>query len=114
MSIEIEVDIPAGHEATGEYRPAKNGERFLQDIDGTAHIWHGEGETQCSYIILRQARWRADELDQYYAIASDMSVRPYVDHRDKIDNEAYDAGNYFATYCEAEAVASKFREILAR
>ncbi len=49
----IEIDVPDGCEATGEYRVAVNGEWFL-GTDFCAHQWNGCHSTSGPYPILRR------------------------------------------------------------
>lgn len=53
--------------------------------------------------------WRADLHSQYWFVGSDLNIYPEVDTRDEIDNNRYEAGNYFSTRTEAIRAAHWIR-----
>lgn len=57
-------------------------------------------------------RWRAEYQEKYCYVDDFAEVNFSIDLRHYTDNRRYEAGNYFLTRFEAEAVAAKFRAIL--
>lgn len=62
QTITIEVDVPEGWEATGEYRRVTRGERYLTCANGVQYVgtWCPKHEPSGSkYIVLRKA-WQPE------------------------------------------------------
>ena len=56
-------------------------------------------------------RWRAKKNGTYYYVNDDSSIRETKEMEWAIDNDFYNAGNYFRTREAAEKVASQIRDI---
>lgn len=95
--ITLDIDIPEGFEATGEYRPPNKGDWYINDYDSFEPIL-ASGSHYANYIILRKKvnRWRADPRQEYWRIGKGITAC-FLD-KDlllEMDNCRYEAGNYF-------------------
>ena len=57
-------------------------------------------------------RWRGEYRDKYYYVDEFAESNCDIDLRHDTDKRRYEAGNYFLTKFEADAVAVKIRNIL--
>ena len=64
QTITIEVDVPAGWEATGEHRRVTSGERYIAwALDGPyASSWYHDELSCDKYFILRRAWQPAPQM----------------------------------------------------
>lgn len=108
MKIELDVQIPDGYEATGEYRPPRTGEWFFDH--GCARCY--DGRRGLSYIILRKKRWRAEQGCKYFAVWCTGEAVVVTEAGHRTDDATYAAHNYFRTKEEAEAAAVWVKALL--
>lgn len=57
-------------------------------------------------------RWRAKEEGTYYHVYNCVEVQKDTEYHSTVDDDRYNAGNYFQTEAEAEAVVEAFKKIL--
>lgn len=111
--ITIKVKVPGGFQATGEYRPPKQGEYYLS----------GNWVTQCTLVvskgpqvILEKISPRAEFGGSYWFVSGCGTVFEAKDPRssDPEDhtNKRYAIGNYFLDKKDAEYVLSRFKRLL--
>ena len=109
--MKVEIDLPEieGYEYTGEYRPPKDGECYL----GREHTAKkATFNYDDRHLILRHKRWRAEKGGDYYYFDSHLEMRQTNDIRTAIDNQFYDAGNYFQTKEQCQQAIDKIKEVL--
>ncbi len=109
-TIEVKMNMPKppeGYEYTGEYRPAKEDEPWI-DPDSGVLI----GETVACFPILRKTKWKPEEGERYYFVDEMMDVQSYHYESADLDNFLITAGNCFKTQEEAHEMAAKFRKVL--
>jgi hypothetical protein len=110
QKIEIEVDIPEGYEATGEYRRPECGECYLWDTG--ANIGKSccdPEERDTPLVILRKKPWRAARGDVYWIVGSCGMVLDIEEDGNVENDEHFEFGNYFKTEEQAEAAAERVR-----
>lgn len=89
-------------------RPATEAEkqRLFDALAKEGKQWNAEAKQ-----IEDLPRWRAEKNGKYYYVNDDSSIRETKEMEWAIDNDFYNAGNYFRTREAAEKVAEKIKEI---
>lgn len=64
MKIEIDVDVPAGYEPTGEFREPRSGEEYCSAQGGTVYTAKA-GDILCRCAILRKKGVVGKEVSKY-------------------------------------------------
>jgi len=116
--MEIEIDVPDEIEfdgkvyiPTGEVREPKKGEVFLgmmEMLPYKASEHYGISKN----FILKPKRWRAQKGGSYFSIDWDQKINKETGHSGRIDDKAYNSGNYFQTEQQAQKVVDQFKLIL--
>lgn len=113
MKVEMNLpDLPNGYEYTGEYRNVTEGEYFLPHLTKKVKLWDDTGYSMAQYCIIREKRWRAEKGETYYALTTDYIVFECTDVRSDLDNDFYQAGNYFQSEKQAEEASIKIKQLL--
>ena len=111
--VEIELDIPDGYEATGEFRPWKEGEWFLNS-DGNAEI--GIFGSKSARLILRKLRkklWVPKVNEGVWIMQWTTGVRKYHFTSKRELQQWCDAGRVFETEELAEGAQAAMSAALA-
>jgi len=108
QTITVDVECPDGWELIRWDFPDK-GEMCINGLDGT--MYEASGSYYKCWII-RRKRWRAELGGVYYTVSDTFEVEEIEEHGDTIDNELYNALNYFQTGAEAQPVADAFKNII--
>ena len=93
---------------TENFSPATETERqrLFDALAKEGKQWNAEAKQ-----IEDLPRWRAKKNGTYYYVNDDSSIRETKEMEWAIDNDFYNAGNYFRTREAAEKVASQIRDI---
>lgn len=62
--------------------------------------------------VLKDLKWRADKNKTYYAMDCTFEVCNMEDNRDVIDNDNFNASNYFRTQQECQEFCNKVKQLL--
>ena len=91
-----------------DFRPATEAERqrLFDALAKQGKRWNAEAKQ-----IEDLPRWRAEKNGKYYYVNDDSSIRETKEMEWAIDNDFYNAGNYFRTREAAEKVAEQIRDI---
>ena len=104
----LTTETSLGWGFTRNYHPATAEEKakLLGKLKIEGYIWNPNKKE-----LERLPRWRALSGENYYLIGSELTVDYQSEIGHVVDDNRYNAGNYFKTREAAECVAEQIREI---
>lgn len=110
-SVTLDVTIPEGYAATGEYRIARAGDLYLFK-DGEVKEAVNDTMANVPRIILKKVKVRAAYLRSFYFISRDITVEKSVDRYRGASQKLFESDNYFLTKEDAEEALLCVKEVL--